>query len=113
MKNNRGITLIVLAITISVLIILAGVSIASLGKQKGTIKETKKTIASAEKESLIEKIEADLYTEKVKTGETPSKTRMKEIIKQNEYCKGEPAEDNFISKNGEYTISYDEVVGWK
>lgn len=113
MKKNKGITLIALVITIVVLLILAGISIKALTGEKGLIKETYNTTDQAQRESIIQKIEADLYQEKTVTGEIPNKLKLKEIIQSKGYNKGELGEDSFVTKDGEYTIDYDEIIGWK
>lgn len=46
MKNQKGITLIALVITIIVLLILAGVSIAMLTGENGLLNKTKTTVAA-------------------------------------------------------------------
>ncbi len=114
MKNReRGVTLIALATTIIVLLILAGVSISMITDRGSAIRESKEQAAQAERESIIEKIEADLLTEKTKTGKVPSKTNLKEIIQEKGYNKGELGEDSFITKEGEYEIQYSEILGWE
>ena len=68
LKNKSGITLIALVITIIVLLLLAGVAIATLTGENGLIiraKQAKKTQIEAEiKESLILAVQ-DLQVEKV------------------------------------------------
>lgn len=112
-KKENGITLIALAVTIIVLIILAGISITSLTGEKGIINQARTNSENAQKESIIEKIEADLLKEKTKTGNTPSKDKLKEIIQENEYNDGALGEDSFVTKDGGYTINYDEIDGWE
>lgn len=112
MKNNKGVTLISLAITIIVLLILAGVTIGSITDKKGILKEAESSSAEVERESIIEKIEADLYNEKIKTGEKPTKAELKRIIETNGYSDS-INEDSFTSKDGKYTINYDEILGWE
>lgn len=111
-KKQAGVTLIALAITVIVIIILAGVSTSAIKDKKGTIKQAKESSATAERESIIEKIEADLYNEKIKTGKKPTKVELKKIIEEKGYSES-IAEDNFISKNGNYTIDYNEIIGWE
>lgn len=111
MRNNKGVTLISLAITIIVLLILASITIGSIRDKKGIVKEAESSSAEAEKESIIEKIEADLYNEKIKTGKKPTKSELKKIIEENGYSET-LAEDSFTSKGGKYTINYDEILGW-
>ena len=55
----------------------------------------------------------DLLKEKTKTGDTPSKDELKEIIQENEYNDGALGEDSFVTKDGGYTINYDEIIGWE
>lgn len=112
-KKENGITLIALAVTIIVLIILAGISITSLTGEKGIINQARTNLENAQKESIIEKIEADLLKEKTKTGNTPSKDKLKEIIQESEYNDGALGEDSFVTKDGGYTINYDEIIGWE
>lgn len=111
-KKENGITLIALAITIIILLILAGVAIGSITGNKGIIKEAENSSAEAERESIIEKIEADLYNEKIKTGKRPTKSELKKIIETNGYSET-LAEDSFTSKDDKYTINYDEILGWE
>lgn len=98
-KQNKGITLIALAITVIILLILAGVAIGSIAGNKGTISEARNSTESAQRNSIIEKIQADLLTEKTKTGTIPTKDDLINVIKENGYAKGEPGDDSFISKD--------------
>ena len=86
LQQNRGITLIALAITIIILLILAGITIGSITGNKGTISQTHQATADAQKQSIVEKIQADLLTEKTKTGKTPTKSELINIIKENGYA---------------------------
>ena len=114
-ENGRenGVTLIALIVTIIVLIILAGISITTLTGEKGLINQATNNSENAQRESIIEKIEADLLKEKIKTGNTPSKNDLKNIIQENEYNEGAVGEDSFVTKDGRYTINYDEIIGWE
>ena len=55
--NNKGVTLIVLAITIIILLILTGVSLYALTKDDATIKQAKDIQNIMEKQELIEALE--------------------------------------------------------
>lgn len=113
MKNReRGVTLIALATTIIVLLILAGVSISMITDRGSAIRESKEQAAQAERESIIEKIEADLLTEKTKTGKVPQIETLIEIINDN-YGTVNEEENTFISTNGNYTIQLTEIIGWE
>ena len=61
-KNARGITLIALVITIIVLLILAGVTIAALSGDNGILKEQHKQKQKQEKESAEEQIKLAIMT---------------------------------------------------
>lgn len=112
MKNNKGITLMALAITIGILLILVGVAMGTVTKKNGIIKQAETSSALAEKESIIEKIEADLYNEKVKLNRKPTKEEMKELIEKKNYATSVD-ENSFVSKNGNYEINYNEILGWE
>ena len=112
-KNNKGITLIALVVTIIVMIILASITVTALTGKKSTINQTTDTTESAQRESIIEKIEADLLQEKMKTGNMPTKDELKTIIQENGYNEGNLEEDSFITKDGGYTIYYEEIIGWQ
>lgn len=111
-RNTKGITLIALVITVIILLILAGVAIGATVGNKGTIGQTHQATADAQKQSIVEKIQADLLTEKTKTGKTLTKSELINIIKENGYAKEEPGTDSFVSKDGEYEIKYEEITGW-
>lgn len=113
LKKENGITLVALIITIIVIIIIAGISFTSINGEGGLIKQARTNSENVQRESIIEKIEADLFKEKTKTGNTPSKEKLKEIIQENEYNEGDLGEDSFVTKDGEYTINYNEIVGWE
>lgn len=111
-KMEKGVTLIALVVTIVILLILASISIKSIKGERGTIRETEEAASNAERESIIQKIQADLYNEKAKSGKSLSKIDLKNIIQQNDYSSS--MEDNkFISKTGGYEIQYKEITGWE
>ena len=101
-RKERGVTLIALVVTIVVLLILASIGIGAITSDNGV----------AERESIIEKIEADLYTEKTKTGKTPSKNDLKELIKEKDFGTVNE-DDSFTSKIGNYKIEFEEIEGWE
>ena len=113
MRNREGgITLIALVTTIIVLLILAGVSISMITDKGSAIKESKEQAAQAERESIIEKIEADLYSERVKTGKVPQIETLIKIINDN-YGTVNEEENTFVTTNGNYTIQLTEIIGWE
>ena len=60
MKSNKGITLIALVITIIILIILAGISIAILGGEDGLIEKTKEAGRKQKIAEVEERIKLEL-----------------------------------------------------
>lgn len=62
LKQNKGITLIALVITIVVMLILAGVSISMLFGSNGIINRAKEAKEASEKQSIIENIKFDIAT---------------------------------------------------
>ena len=113
LKKENGVTLIALAVTIIVLLIISGITLGTLQNKDSIVKQAKDTGSSAGKESIIEKIEADLYQEKSKTGQKPTKAEMKTLIENKGYNKGTLGDESFVTKDGEYTINYSEIVGWE
>jgi len=69
MKNQKGITLIALVITIIVLLILAGVSIAMLTGQNGILTQANSAKSETTKAEAIEKISLALNAVKAKVYE--------------------------------------------
>lgn len=64
--NQKGITLIALVVTVIILLILAGVGVASITREKNTIKEADVAKELAEKAALEEQIEAAVLIAKQK-----------------------------------------------
>lgn len=67
MKNNKGITLIALVITIIVLLILAGVSIAMLTGENGILSNATEAQEETARENAIERINLALQAIKTQT----------------------------------------------
>ncbi len=111
-KREKGITLITLAVTIMVLAIIAGISITAITNENGTVNEARKANNQAEKESIIEKIEADIYTEKVKKGRNLTKSEVEAIIGTFGTINQQDKQLKVKTKDYEYTISFDEIIGW-
>ena len=118
-KKNNGITLIALVITIIVLLILAGVSIATLTGQNGILTRASDAKEQTEIASVKEQAQLDIanwVADKMKNGEdatvdTPEK--VKEILEaansnnENKYYK-ELQTDKIITPSG-YEILYEEL----
>ena len=109
-KNNKGITMVALIITIIVLLIIAGVSIGSITNRKGIINEAKEGKSQLEKQSAIEAIESELYKERVKAGGNITKEEAEEIIKK--YGTIDKTAQELTTKEG-HKILFNEITGWK
>lgn len=86
MENNKGITLIALVITIIVLLILAGVSIAMLTGENGLLKKATAAKTETETANNVEKINIVLqaaYTELL-SNDAVTKTELEDMIKKSE-----------------------------
>ena len=118
MKNKqRGVTLIVLVITIILLLILAGVTIGSMTSEKNIVQQAQESGTAAQKRSIIEKIEAELYTERVKKGRNLTKDEVEDFLEKSDtlrdYVKSFNKDTGIIETYNDYTIEIDEITGWK
>ena len=109
-KNEKGITLVALVTTIVILLILSGISIGTLTNKKGLIGEANQNSESAQKESIIEKIEADLYSEKTITGKIPNETNLIEIAEK--YGTVDKKNKKITITGANYEINFSEIEGW-
>ena len=82
-KYNRGITLIALVITIIILIILAGISIAGLTGENSIIKKAMTAKDETEKDSIIESVQLDIArAERDNKNGSLDKTQLIEILEK-------------------------------
>ena len=111
--RQKGITLIALVITIIVLLILVGVSIATLTGQNGLLTKAQTAGEETEIENAKEQAKLDIMawqSDKMEKGEdsTLNNEKVKEILEGKSYVK-EVKETSFISKEGEHEIQYLEL----
>ena len=98
MRNNKGITLIALVVTIIVLLILAGVSIAMLTGDNGILKQSRKAKTDTANAEAVERINMELNAMKAK------------ILAGTAIADGD--EDTMMTNLGEgYTVTYDSTAG--
>ena len=110
---NRGITLIALVITIIVLLILAGVSIATLTGENGILTKSGTAKEQTEIEEAKEQAKLDIAawtTNKLQNGEDTdlSDSIIKEILNNKDYV-AEAKDNSFISKKGKHEILYSDL----
>ena len=99
LNTTKGITLIALAITIVVLLILAGVSIAMLTGEDGIIKEANNAKTNTEKANWEEQIDNAIISAEAKNRDTKLKDVIQELIN-----KGVINSENDVNKeNGTIT----------
>ena len=64
-KENKGVTLIALAVTIVVMLILAGVTISVLNGENGIVKQAQKAKEESKIKELKEKVRIDIAGKRV------------------------------------------------
>lgn len=114
LKQENGITLIALVITIIVLLILAGISIATLTGENGLLAKT--NIAKEQTEIVDAKEQAKIditveIAERIEAGRSTdlSDSDIRQILTGKEYVskeEGQPGENSFKTRKSGYEISY-------
>ena len=114
-KNTKGITLIALVITIIVLLILAGVSIATLTGQNGILTKARTSKTDAQRANAIEQAKIDILawqTEQMKNKQSTELTdsKVKEILTGKDYLnEGTLDEEGFKNKDGDIVFKYSDL----
>ena len=113
LKKNKGITLISLVITIIVLLILAGVSIAMLTGQNGILTQAQNASTQTEIAEAKEKAQMDIMawqSAQLENGQdaTLNDETVKTILTGKDYVK-ELKDTSFISVKGEHEIQYSDL----
>jgi len=111
--SNKGITLIALIITIIVLLILAGVSIATLTGENGILAKAERTTKETEIAEAKEQAKLDILawlSNQIEKGENTNLTKdeIKAILVGKEYVK-ELGEQSFTTVKNGYEIPYSEI----
>lgn len=111
MKENKGITLISLVVTIIILIILAGVSINMLFGEKGIITKAKEAVKMQEIASIKEEIALKILDQEMESKRQITQQEIEDILSQ--YGTVNKNEDgtikNLIPTGKEYEIAYEEI----
>lgn len=100
-KNTKGITLIALVITIIVLLILAGVSIAMLTGQNGILTQANSSTLKTEQGTLLEELRLQSFEKSL--DENFSTLDMESYLKQKGILKGENNEIDLSKLSSEYS----------
>ena len=111
--KQKGITLIALVITIIVLLILAGVSIAMLTGQNGILTQAQNASTQTEIAEAKEKAQMDIMawqSERLENGQdaTLNDETVKTILTGKDYVK-ELKDTSFISTKGDHEIQYSDL----
>ena len=105
-RNNRGITLIALVVTIVVLLILAGVSLAMLKGENGIIskaqKSARETRLAKTKETISLEISDAMINESIKGNKTLTDSQLKDIV--NKYGEMDEDGDTIHTDDGDLSL---------
>ena len=112
-KANNGITLIALVITIIILLILAGISIATLTGENGLLTKATTAKEKTEIEDAKEQAKIDIATEiaeRIEAGQSTdlSDADIKQILTNKDYVK-EAKDTSFTTKKSGYEILYSDL----
>ncbi len=112
--RNKGITLIALVITIIVLLILVGVSIATLTGESGILTKANTAKQETEIEEAKEQAKldiADWIAERIQNDESTylDDKIVKDILVGKDYVKDQPGDNSFRTKKGEHEIFYTDL----
>ena len=109
LKNNKGITLIALVVTIIVLLILAGVSIAMLTGDNGILTQSKTAKTDTEKAEAVERINLALNAALAAAMEDSSNAPTVANVKAHDSIFGQTGTKYKVddtTKSGSITITY-------
>ncbi len=107
-ENIKGITIIALVVTIVVLLILTGITIGTLTKDKGIIQEAKSSKEYTEKAVLEEQVEEAIIIAKQKY-KNPTLTQVIEEIKNNKIIDSEEQ----VKENGDIHTNLGYIITGK
>lgn len=112
-KNNQGITLIALVITIIVLLILAGISIATLTGKNGVLTKASTAKEETERKDIIERARIDILAKQSENLGTISEKELSDILTE-KYGTLSTQEENILdktltSKDEKYQIKVNEI----
>ena len=107
LKNNKGITLIALVVTIIVLLILAGVSIAMLTGNNGILTQSKTAKTDTEKAEAVERINLALNAALAAAMEDSANVPTEDNVKAHDSIFSQTGTKYKVeTKSGSITITY-------
>ena len=108
-QGKRGITLIALIITIIVLLILSGVSIATLVGDSGILRQATRAKEESDKASIIEQIQLDIVDKQIENQGTINEDEFYEILRK--YGTISADETVLTTTKGNYEILISDIYG--
>ena len=112
MKKQKGITLIALVITIIVLLILAGVSIAMLTGDNGILNKAIDAKDTTSKAQIIENVQIDILAKQSeKKGGNLTTSELEDILNKYGTVSGDGDDKKLTTKEGNYEISVKDITG--
>ena len=115
-KRNNGITLIALVVTIIVLLILAGISIAMLSGNNGILQKATIAKENTDREAIIETAKMDILSKQTENHGSLNADELEEILTSPNYnTQGSLSNEEAIlnktltSKDGKYEIPVSEI----
>ena len=111
MKNQKGITIITLVVTIIILIILAGVSINMLFGERGIITKAKEVAKMQEIETIKEEIRIKILEQEIETEGQVTQVEIETILSNyGTVNKNEDGKIKSLTPTGkDYEIAYEEI----
>ncbi len=111
LKSNKAITLIALVITIIILLILSGITIATLTGENGLFERAKEAKTKTEIESIKEEIRTEILAEQAGNEGDITEEKLKEILENHGKLSGEEKlEDNILTTDkGKYEIKVSDI----
>ena len=111
-KQNKGITLIALVITIIILLILAGITLSALTGDNGLFARAKESKIKAEIAKIKEQIQIDIFDKQSENQGDISEDSLKEILeKYGKLSEGENLADKILTTDrGNYEIKVSEIL---
>ena len=108
-RKNKGITVIALVITIIVLLILAGVTIATLTGNNGILTQTTRAKEESEKAEIIEQIQLDIADKQIENLGSINEDEFYEILRK--YGTVSADKTTLTTNKGNYEILISNIYG--
>jgi len=108
-ENNKGITLIALIVTIVILLIVSGITIASISNDSGVINQAQGTKEEAQTRTIMEKIKSDLLKNEITKMRETTDEEFEAILSKYGTIKKENGEITGITIEDGYFIDIEDI----